>query len=568
VSDTLVDQTSTALTKGVHALFAMQRPDGVFDYSVAGWTSVLATVGAVSALHAADPERSADLIEAGAEWLCRNQYPDGSWSTIPGMPAEAGPTAVAAATLHMVAPQRAGEAVSAGLAWVERSGGLDAITHHEMAAVCRRFYAQAGWLDPGELKPLPLWLAAFPGLFRRLLDFRAPLVAAAALAQIRTRQQGPARRLLNRLGAPAALRLLRQIYEHEGMTGEFSEDPWPAGLTCGSLARADVVPDLVALTVDWLRSQANPDGSWNMLPLELTWSVYAASGLIDAGHADEPRLARTRAVFRDRQQDRPFLAFGCPAGFWGWSSPHGWPASVETAEIVSVLARMPGGLEDDHVSRGVAWLLAQQDSRGSWSLCVRNTKVANCGPCPHTTAQALEALLNAGLPADSPGPRAAVRWLLSSQQADGSFDSVWYRPHTSGTSVVLEALVKAGVGDHPVAVRAREWLVRAQRPDGSWSTGDGGMPGTAEETAWAVSALLAAGSRGDDQAVQKGVDWLLQAQGPEGQWPSSPVSEFIRGASRFPNGGLTGGLAVRALARFREASGHGRETMSETGAES
>ena len=29
MSDTLLDQTSTALDKGVHALFAMQRSDGV-----------------------------------------------------------------------------------------------------------------------------------------------------------------------------------------------------------------------------------------------------------------------------------------------------------------------------------------------------------------------------------------------------------------------------------------------------------------------------------------------------------------------------------------------------------
>jgi len=554
-SPRLLDQVNDTMHAGARALWDVQRPDGVFDYGAEGWTSVLATVGAVSALHCADPVRSANLVGKGVEWLCRNQAADGGWSTVPHTPTEAGPTAVAAATLQQLAPERAGEAVRAARSWLEDFGGLEAIPHREMAAVCRRFYARAGWLDPEDLPRLPLELAAFPRLFRELLDFRAPLVAAAALAQARSRPQGPVRRSLNRLGTPPALRLIRQIYEHEGMTGEFSEDPWAAGLTCEALSRSGAAPDLVAATVEWLRSKANPDGSWNMMPLDLTWSVYAVEGLMEAGYSADPRLALSRSLFHDRQQERPFTAFGCPAGFWGWSSPHGWPAAVETAEITSALACMPEGGKDEHVARGVAWLLAQQDGRGSWSLCVRNTRVDNCGPCPHTTAQALVALLNAGVPADGRVVRAAVRWLLAGGRPDGSFDSVWYRSYTSGTSVVLEALVKAGAGGHPVARRAAEWLVRTQRPDGSWSTGDGITPGTVEETAWAVCALLA-GRRGtDDEAVRRGVVWLL-AQGTDGRWPQAPVSEFIRGASRFPNGGLTNGLALRALAAFLDACGH------------
>ncbi|MFC9806966.1 prenyltransferase/squalene oxidase repeat-containing protein [Streptomyces griseoaurantiacus] len=552
-SPRLLDQADDAMHAGARALWEVQRPDGVFDHGAEGWTSVLATVGAVSALHCADPVRSADLVGKGVEWLCRTQAADGGWSTIPHMPTEAGPTAVAAATLQHLAPERAAETIRAARSWLEDFGGLEAIPHREMAAVCRRFYARAGWLDPEDLPRLPLELAAFPRLFRELLDFRAPLVAAAALAQARTRAQGPVRRLLNRAGRPSALRLIRQIYEHEGMTGEFSEDPWAAGLTCEALARSGAAPDLVASTVEWLRSKANPDGSWNMMPLDLTWSVYAVEGLMEAGHTADPRLSLSRSLFHDRQQDRPFTAFGCPAGFWGWSSPHGWPAAVETAEITSALARMPGGREDEHVARGVQWLLAQQDGRGSWSLCVRNTRVDNCGPCPHTTAQALLALLNAGVPADGRVVRTALRWLLSSGRPDGSFDSVWYRSYTSGTSVVLEALVKAGAGGHPAALRAAEWLARTQRPDGSWSTGDGVAPGTVEETAWAVCALLAAGRGTDEEAVRRGVVWLL-AQESDGRWPQAPVSEFIRGASRFPNGGLTNGLALRALAAFLDAS--------------
>lgn len=544
----VVDAAQQAVHRGAEGLFATRRADGVFDFGTTGWTSVLATVGAISALHAADPVRSADLVAGGVRWLCRVQQQDGGWSTVPGVASEAGPTAVACATLHMIAPEEAADAVATGRAWLGRAGGLDAVTHREMAAVCRRFYAMAGWLDQNELPRLPLHLAAFPALFRRLLDFRAPLVAAAALAQARTRPGGPVRRVLNRMGTPGALRIIRQIHEHEGMTGEFSDDPWAAGLTCGALARAGVAGDLVGLTVEWLRAKANPDGSWNMMPLDLTWSSYAAAGLLDAGYGEDERLAATRATFQSRQQDKPFEAFGTAPGFWGWSSPHGWPASVETAEVASVLARLPGGRNDAHVTRAVEWLFAQQDSRGSWSLCVRNTLVANCGPCPHTTAQAVEALLHAGVPVTDQRVARAVRWLLSSQGSDGTFDSVWYRRATSGTSVVVSALARCGHADHPVVRRAVGWLTSTQLADGMWGTGDSTSPGTVEETAWAVCALLAAG--GADAAVERGVRALLEAQQADGQWPRAAVSEFVREASRFPNGGLTNGLALRALSGF------------------
>ncbi|WP_370942380.1 prenyltransferase/squalene oxidase repeat-containing protein [Amycolatopsis sp. cg5] len=552
-SPRLLDSAEEALRRGVDGLFAMRRADGVFDFGGTGWTSVLSTVGAISALHAADPVRSASLIAGGVEWLCEMQQPDGGWSTVPGVSAEAGPTAVVCATLHLLAPERATDAVRAGQAWLVRFGGLDALPHREMAAVCSRFYATAGWLDPDALPRLPLELAAFPRLFRQLLDFRAPLVAAAALAQVRTRKQNPIRQLLNRLGTPGALRLIRQIYEHEGMTGEFSDDPWAAGLACGALARAGAAPDLVALTVEWLRAKANPDGSWNMMSLDLTWSSYAVAGLLDAGHSDDPRLITTGAMFLDRQQNRPFEPFGTAAGFWGWSSPRGWPASVETAEVTAALARLPGGRTGEHLANAVGWLRAQQDSRGSWSLCVRNTRVANCGPCPHTTAQAVDALLHAGTPVSDREIRDAVHWLLANQRHDGTFDSVWYRPATSGTSVVLATLARCGHRNHLVARRAVEWLITTQLDDGSWSTGDGTTPGTVEETAWAVCALQAAG--GSAEAVERGVVHLLAAQQLDGRWPEAAVSEYIREAARFPNGGLTNGLALRALAAYVNTAG-------------
>lgn len=76
------DALDQAISEGAEALLLSQRADGVFDYSADNLTSTLGTVGALSALHYADPEGSADLIEAGAGWLRRTQNSDGGWAMV------------------------------------------------------------------------------------------------------------------------------------------------------------------------------------------------------------------------------------------------------------------------------------------------------------------------------------------------------------------------------------------------------------------------------------------------------------------------------------------------------
>jgi squalene-hopene/tetraprenyl-beta-curcumene cyclase len=540
---------SAAISSGAEALFAAQRPDGVFDYGGSTLTSTLATVGAVGALHFADPGGSADLIAAGTGWLRSTQNADGGWAMVPGDASESGPTAVAAAVLHLANPDANHEAIAAGLEWLRGYGGLEAIPQAEIMAWCRQFYGFAGWLDPTEMRRFPLELALLPGLYRRRFDLRLPMVSALGLAQTRHKSLTRLQKRLSAWAESKALAVIRQVYEHEGSTGAWCEDAWVTGLVCIGLARAGLGQDMVNGAVAWFRRMMAPDGSWSKGPLDLTWSMYATAGLVEAGYADDNRLVPTKALFLRLQQDRPFLAFGCPPGFWGWSA-HGWPATLEHAEILSALCHLPGTEQAEAVRRGVTWLTLQQDTRGSWGLCVRNTKVANSGPCPHMTAQAVDGLLDSGVPADDRRVRRALRWLAKAQRPDGSFESLWYRMHTAGTSAVLQTFIKAGQGGAEPAQRAVRWLERTRLPDGSWGDGSGAS-GTIEETGWAVSALLAAGM--PSELMRTGVEWLLSHRLPDGGWPAARINEYVRYVCRYPNPALAHGLALKALARYRKA---------------
>jgi squalene-hopene/tetraprenyl-beta-curcumene cyclase len=556
VTTTFIDRTTRAIGAGADEMLRRQRPDGAFGDSPPG--SVLGTAGAICALHACDPQGSTGLVTDGAAWLRHHQLPDGGWGGVVGAGSELVATAVATSALEIVAPDTSVAAVDAGRRRLAAMGGVSAVTDRAVAHLCRQFLALAGLHEGDPVRRLPLEVVLFDDVRRKRISFRTAPFVAMALMQDKTMRPGLLRRATTRLAQPAALRLLEAIHEHEGRTGAFSEDPWPAALVCLGLARAGLAPHLVSAIATFLRGAVRPDGSWDAVTnLDLTRSAFAATGLIAAGYAGDPRLDRTRALFHRCQQQEAFPVFDCPAGGWSYSGPNGWPVTLESAEILSALAGFAGHEHDPVLRRGLAWLVERQDTAGSWSLWVRDTKLANDGPCPGITSQGIVALCEAGHKPDSPPVAAAVRWLMTQQRSNGTYDNLWYRDYTTGTAVVLDALARAGHAPHPVAQRCRGALLGAQRPDGSWGPGDG-RPGSVEETAWALHALLSAGTGAragaGANAVERGVGWLLDAQQPDGSWQPSHVCVYIRHYMHYPNGAIAQGLALRALAAYRDAA--------------
>ncbi|MFI6761841.1 prenyltransferase/squalene oxidase repeat-containing protein [Micromonospora sp. NPDC050417] len=548
-----IDQVSRAISVGAEELFRRQRPDGAFRDSPPG--SVLGTAGAIAALRTADPSGSAALIRTGADWLRRQQRPDGGWGGVTGAESALVPTIIATATLHLVAPTGSAEAVVAGRRRLAELGGVAVIEDLAVTAMCKQFLALAELPEAGELRRLPLELVLFDKVRRQRISFRTAPFIGMALLQTRTLPApGPLRRLTRRLAQPTALRLLEAIHQHEGRTGVLSEDPWPAALVCLGLAHAGLAPHLVTAITRFLRDSVRPDGAWDAVSnLDLTRSAFAATGLIAAGYADDRRLAPTRNLFHRGQQRESFTVLGVPAGGWSYSGPRGWPVTLESAEILAALARLPGHDADPVLHSGLAWLLDRQDQRGSWSLWVRDTKLPNDGPCPGITSQGIIALREAGHAHDSPPVAAAARWLLTQQRPDGSFHNLWYRDFTTGTAIVLDALCHAGLRADPVAVRAKGWLLRAQRADGGWGSGSTTDDASVEETAWALPALLGAGVPADDEVIRRGVGWLLAAQEPDGIWRPSRICAYIRNYMYYPNGAIAQSLALRALGGYRTA---------------
>ncbi len=284
-------------------------------------------------------------------------------------------------------------------------------------------------------------------------------------------------------------------------------------------------------------------------------TALSVVALGDAGlPADHPALASAARWLLaeeirgpgDWQVRRP----GLPPAGWAFEFDNdGYPDVDDTAEVLLALRRvaLPAGSlpgTSGHVAgasvRAVQWLVGMQSADGGWgafdadnsSQLVAKLPFCDFGavtdpPSADVTAHTVEALCGAGL-AGSKAVRRGVVWLLRAQEADGSWFGRWGANYVYGTGAVVPALIAAGVQPgKPTIRRAVDWLISHQNADGGWgedlrSYDDPGWSGrgesTASQTAWALLALLAAGSEDAMRSAEGGVAWLAATQRADGTW--------------------------------------------------
>ena len=138
----------------------------------------------------------------------------------------------------------------------------------------------------------------------------------------------------------------------------------------------------------------------------------------DAGH---PQVAHgLDYIFSEQEPDGPWF------GRWGVNYIYGTGAVLPALKALGIDMSMPS------VKRAVEWLVDHQNKDGGWGeSCISYVDPEYRGQGPSTasqTAWALLALLAAG-PVGSETTRRGVGYLVSSQQADGS----WDEPYFTGT---------------------------------------------------------------------------------------------------------------------------------------
>ena len=149
-------------------------------------------------------------------------------------------------------------------------------------------------------------------------------------------------------------------------------------------------------------------------------------------------------------------------------------------------------------------------------------------PSADVTGHVLEAFGLLGMNREHRAVQRAYRYLLAEQETDGSWFGRWGVNYIYGTAAVLPGL--AAIGEDmtsPHVQRAVRWIIEHQNADGGWGEtcasymdenlrGQG--PSTASQTAWAIIALDAAGYRSSDEATLRGLRYLFNTQRRDGTW--------------------------------------------------
>ncbi len=195
----------------------------------------------------------------------------------------------------------------------------------------------------------------------------------------------------------------------------------------------------------------------------------------------------------------------------------------------------------DSGARALDWLAGMQSRGGGFAAFdVDNTyyylnhiPFADHGalldpPTADVTGRVVTALAGRGRVQDRAVREAAVAYLRSEQESDGSWFGRWGTNYIYGTWSVLVALGAAGFNaTDPAVRRAIEWLRARQNGDGGWGESNDsysdkalagrGLDSTAYQTAWALLGLLAVGCE-DVELIERGVDYLLRTQRRDGLW--------------------------------------------------
>lgn len=161
------------------------------------------------------------------------------------------------------------------------------------------------------------------------------------------------------------------------------------------------------------------------------------------------------------------------------------------------------------INRGLNWLRRSQSIQdGSWR--------SNVG----ITSLAALAFLNNGIDENDPTVSTAIQYILRNVTPEGKICSpgVDEQYYIYETPMAIMALKATGNGEYnQVIERARDWLVRQQRQDGSWPYGD------LSHTQWVLMGLeVAGGIPKDSEMWQRCIRYLDTCQTQDGGFGYRP----------------------------------------------
>lgn len=557
-----------ALRTATEALLAELTPAGHWEGELS--SSALSTATAITALALVDREKYAALIRGGVDWLAAHQNADGGWGDTTISRSNISTTALGWAALAAAdADALFPETLQRAEAWLARATGRTDLHPPTLVRAIEHRYGRdrtfsvpilmmctlSGRLPASTwrgLFALPFELAALPHqLFGAL---QLPVVSYALPALIAIGQVIhchapsrflPLRWLRSALRGPT-LSVLQGLQPENG--GFLEATPLTSFVTMALAGAGRGDHPVARKGVAFLLQSVRRDGSWAIDTNLATWTTTLAIKALahqPGALTPEQRLTLREWLLGQQYRSEHPYTHAAPGG-WAWTNlPGGVPDADDTPGALLALASL-GVLDGPTAAAGCAgvrWLLDLQNRDGGIPTFCRGWGALPFDrSSPDLTAHTLRAWIR-WLPhlTSDLRPRVlraiprALGYLFETQRPEGSWVPLWFgnehapddeNPIYGTTHVIhaLRALREASLPDLPDSrERAEAYLVRTQRPDGSWSATPTG-PSSIEETALTLEAL--AGTK-HTAAVDRGTAWLIE-QVESGAWKSpSPIGFYF-----------------------------------------
>ena len=238
------------------------------------------------------------------------------------------------------------------------------------------------------------------------------------------------------------------------------------------------------------------------------------------------------------------------ASGWAFEYNNVYYADTDDTAMVLMALRLVQPEESQSLNelfrRALGWQLSFQCRDGGWAAFDKNVTTpwledmpfadhnAILDPtCSDLTARTLELLGYIGFDRNEKCVRDAIKYLVATQDDDGSWYGRWGVNYIYGTWQVLRGL-RAISEDmtQDWILRGRDWLESCQNADGGWGETCGTYenpstkgigPSTASQTAWAIMGICACGDL-DRPSVQRGLRYLLRSQKPDGSWDEDEIT--------------------------------------------
>ena len=488
-------------------------------------SSPLATATAVTALSIAGGHDR--LAARGLRWLAAHQNADGGFGDAAGCPSNISTTTLAWATLgqHRAAGGDRAEA------WLSRRVGT--VTAESLAAAITRVYgddrtfavpilthcALAGRFGWEHMPVLPFELAALPRAWFRwaglpVVSYALP--ALIAIGQAQHLQHPAAGRLARAVRDAARARTLRILESIQPASGGFLEATPLTSFVTMSLAGSGLADHpVVRRGVAFLTASVREDGSWPIDTNLATWLTTLSINALGGAAFTPAERRRLRRWLLDQQYAEVHPYTQSAPGGWAWTDlPGGVPDGDDTPGALLALAELGGDGEDAARSDGRK---PQGDGRKPRDDG-RKPRNGRRGPPRHDD----ETLAAAA---------AGVGWLIDLQNDDGgvpTFCRGWGRLPFDRSSPDLTAhALRAWRAWRTVdprvdgsMERAAAYLVRRQRPDGSWVPLWFGNPWTPDQTnpVYGTARVLECGDLLPPEARRRGEAFLRTKQQEDGSF--------------------------------------------------